>query len=151
MSVVQGNFGEVYSGRLLSDNTPVAVKACRENLAPEHKNRFLMEARSVCFFLSLSRSLSRSLIHIDLALSLSLLCRILKQYDHPNIVKLIGVCTQKQPIYIIMELVQGEPICQGPLHSNHSYSTFYHYNGLIKCVCDCVRSARGRLPVLPAL
>uniref|UniRef100_A0A8C8FDI0 Tyrosine-protein kinase n=1 Tax=Oncorhynchus tshawytscha TaxID=74940 RepID=A0A8C8FDI0_ONCTS len=76
-SIGQGNFGEVYSGRLLSDNTPVAVKACRENLAPEHKNRFLMEAR------------------------------ILKQYDHPNIVKLIGVCTQKQPIYIIMELVQG--------------------------------------------
>uniref|UniRef100_A0A667YFY7 FES proto-oncogene, tyrosine kinase n=1 Tax=Myripristis murdjan TaxID=586833 RepID=A0A667YFY7_9TELE len=41
----QGNFGEVYSGRLRSDNTPVAVKACKENLAPEHKNRFLMEAR----------------------------------------------------------------------------------------------------------
>ncbi|KAL1007310.1 hypothetical protein UPYG_G00084820 [Umbra pygmaea] len=76
-SIGQGNFGEVYSGRLRSDNTPVAVKACRENLAPEHKNKFLMEAR------------------------------ILKQYDHPNIVKLIGVCTQKQPIYIIMELVQG--------------------------------------------
>uniref|UniRef100_A0A3Q4H4D6 Tyrosine-protein kinase n=1 Tax=Neolamprologus brichardi TaxID=32507 RepID=A0A3Q4H4D6_NEOBR len=35
------------------------------------------------------------------------LSRILKQYDHPNIVKLIGVCTQKQPIYIIMELIQG--------------------------------------------
>uniref|UniRef100_UPI003AB0B2AB tyrosine-protein kinase Fes/Fps n=1 Tax=Centroberyx gerrardi TaxID=166262 RepID=UPI003AB0B2AB len=73
----RGNFGEVYSGCLRSDNTPVAVKACKENLASEHKNKFLMEAR------------------------------ILKQYDHPNIVKLIGVCTQKQPIYIIMELVQG--------------------------------------------
>ena len=35
--------------------------------------------------------------------------RILKQYSHPNIVRLIGVCTQKQPIYIVMELVQGEP------------------------------------------
>lgn len=34
-------------------------------------------------------------------------CRILKQYDHPNIVKLIGVCTQRQPIYIVMELVSG--------------------------------------------
>ncbi|XP_031702441.1 tyrosine-protein kinase Fes/Fps isoform X2 [Anarrhichthys ocellatus] len=73
----RGNFGEVYSGRLCSDKTPVAVKSCKENLAPEHKSKFLMEAR------------------------------ILKQYDHPNIVKLIGVCTQKQPIYIIMELVQG--------------------------------------------
>ncbi|XP_051577816.1 tyrosine-protein kinase Fes/Fps-like isoform X2 [Myxocyprinus asiaticus] len=76
-SIGRGNFGEVFSGRLHSDNTPVAVKACRENLPIEQKNKFLMEAR------------------------------ILKQYDHPNIVKLIGVCTQKQPIYIIMELVQG--------------------------------------------
>lgn len=73
----RGNFGEVYSGHLRSDNTPVAVKSCKESLAPEQKNKFLMEAR------------------------------ILKQYDHPNIVKLIGVCTQRQPIYIIMELVQG--------------------------------------------
>lgn len=73
----KGNFGEVYSGFLRSDNTRVAVKSCKENLAPEHKSKFLMEAR------------------------------ILKQYNHPNIVKLIGVCTQKQPIYIIMELVSG--------------------------------------------
>ncbi|XP_076880972.1 LOW QUALITY PROTEIN: tyrosine-protein kinase Fes/Fps [Brachyhypopomus gauderio] len=76
-SIGRGNFGEVFSGRLRSDNRAVAVKACRENLPPEQKNKFLMEAR------------------------------ILKQYDHPNIVRLIGVCTQKQPIYIIMELVQG--------------------------------------------
>uniref|UniRef100_A0A8D3DGZ7 Tyrosine-protein kinase n=1 Tax=Scophthalmus maximus TaxID=52904 RepID=A0A8D3DGZ7_SCOMX len=74
----RGNFGEVYSGCLRSDNADVAVKTCKENLAPEHKSKFLMEAR------------------------------ILKQYDHPNIVKLIGVCTQKQPIYIVMELIQGK-------------------------------------------
>ncbi|CAM4627877.1 tyrosine-protein kinase Fes/Fps isoform X3 [Caretta caretta] len=73
----RGNFGEVFSGRLLTDNTPVAVKSCRETLPPELKAKFLQEAR------------------------------ILKQYSHPNIVKLIGVCTQKQPIYIVMELVQG--------------------------------------------
>uniref|UniRef100_A0A8B9PH50 Tyrosine-protein kinase n=1 Tax=Apteryx owenii TaxID=8824 RepID=A0A8B9PH50_APTOW len=74
----RGNFGEVFSGRLRADNTPVAVKSCRENLPPELKAKFLQEAR------------------------------ILKQYNHPNIVRLIGVCTQKQPIYIVMELVQGE-------------------------------------------
>ncbi|XP_077480589.1 tyrosine-protein kinase Fes/Fps isoform X2 [Stigmatopora argus] len=73
----QGNFGEVYRGTLRFNNTPVAVKACKENLAAELRSKFLMEAR------------------------------ILKQYDHPNIVKLIGVCTQKEPIYIIMELVEG--------------------------------------------
>ncbi|NWS02114.1 FES kinase, partial [Motacilla alba] len=73
----RGNFGEVFSGRLRADNSPVAVKSCRETLPPELKAKFLQEAR------------------------------ILKQYRHPNIVRLIGVCTQKQPIYIVMELVQG--------------------------------------------
>uniref|UniRef100_A0A669F1Y8 Tyrosine-protein kinase n=1 Tax=Oreochromis niloticus TaxID=8128 RepID=A0A669F1Y8_ORENI len=43
----RGNFGEVYSGRLRTDNTPVAVKSCKENLAPEHKSKFLMEARFI--------------------------------------------------------------------------------------------------------
>ncbi|PIK56522.1 putative tyrosine-protein kinase, partial [Apostichopus japonicus] len=32
---------------------------------------------------------------------------ILKNYNHPNIVKLIGVATDRHPIYIVMELVQG--------------------------------------------
>uniref|UniRef100_A0A3Q3IND1 Tyrosine-protein kinase n=1 Tax=Monopterus albus TaxID=43700 RepID=A0A3Q3IND1_MONAL len=86
----RGNFGEVYSGRLSSDNTPVAVKLCKENLAPEQKSKFLMEAR------------------------------ILKQYDHPNIVRLIGVCTQKQPIYIIMELIQGGDFLSFLRHEGHS-------------------------------
>ncbi|XP_068280448.1 tyrosine-protein kinase Fer-like [Nyctibius grandis] len=61
----------------LKDKTPVAVKTCKEDLPQEVKIKFLSEAR------------------------------ILKQYDHPNIVKLIGVCTQRQPIYIVMELVSG--------------------------------------------
>ncbi|XP_067339438.1 tyrosine-protein kinase Fer isoform X2 [Channa argus] len=73
----KGNFGEVFKGTLQRDKSPVAVKTCKEDLPPELKIRFLSEAR------------------------------ILKQYDHPNIVKLIGVCTQRQPIYIVMELVPG--------------------------------------------
>ncbi|XP_021169393.2 tyrosine-protein kinase Fer [Fundulus heteroclitus] len=73
----KGNFGEVFKGTLQRDKVPVAVKTCKEDLPPELKIRFLSEAR------------------------------ILKQYDHPNIVKLIGVCTQRQPIYIVMELVPG--------------------------------------------
>ncbi|XP_042268969.1 tyrosine-protein kinase Fes/Fps isoform X1 [Thunnus maccoyii] len=89
----RGNFGEVYSGHLRSDNTPVAVKSCKESLAPEHKNKFLMEAR------------------------------ILKQYDHPNIVKLIGVCTQKQPIYIIMELIQGGDFLSFLRHEGQSLTS----------------------------
>ncbi|XP_027023807.1 tyrosine-protein kinase Fer isoform X1 [Tachysurus fulvidraco] len=62
---------------MLRDKTPVAVKTCKEDLPQDLKIKFLSEAR------------------------------ILKQYDHPNIVKLIGVCTQRQPIYIVMELVPG--------------------------------------------
>ncbi|XP_053422727.1 tyrosine-protein kinase Fer isoform X1 [Nycticebus coucang] len=61
----------------LKDKTFVAVKTCKEDLPQELKIKFLQEAK------------------------------ILKQYDHPNIVKLIGVCTQRQPVYIIMELVPG--------------------------------------------
>lgn len=55
----------------------MAVKTCRVNLPDEHKKKFLQEGR------------------------------ILKQYDHPNIVKFIGICVQKQPIMIVMELVPG--------------------------------------------
>ncbi|XP_073179588.1 tyrosine-protein kinase Fer-like [Lepidochelys kempii] len=72
-----GNFGEVYSGRLSYDNTPVAVKTCREHLAPETKHKFLMEAR------------------------------IVRCYSHPNVIRIIGVCARKQPVFIVMELVSG--------------------------------------------
>uniref|UniRef100_G3UGM2 Protein kinase domain-containing protein n=1 Tax=Loxodonta africana TaxID=9785 RepID=G3UGM2_LOXAF len=61
----------------LKDKIAVAVKMCKEALSQEQKLTFLQEAK------------------------------ILKQYDHFNIFKLIGVCTQRQPIYIIMEPVPG--------------------------------------------
>lgn len=73
----QGNFGDVYKARLKSSKKEVAVKTCRMTLPEEQKRKFLQEGR------------------------------ILKQYDHPNIVKLIGICVQKQPIMIVMELVPG--------------------------------------------
>ena len=31
----------------------------------------------------------------------------MKQYEHANVVRLIGICVQKQPIMIVMELVPG--------------------------------------------
>ncbi|KAF2893434.1 hypothetical protein ILUMI_12740 [Ignelater luminosus] len=73
----RGNFGDVYKAQLKSTSQEVAVKTCRVTLPEEHKKKFLQEGR------------------------------ILKQYDHPNIVKLIGICVQKQPIMIVMELVPG--------------------------------------------
>ncbi|XP_018578247.2 tyrosine-protein kinase Fer, partial [Anoplophora glabripennis] len=71
----RGNFGDVYRAQLKNSNEIVAVKTCRVTLPEDHKKKFLQEGR------------------------------ILKQYDHPNIVKLIGICVQKQPIMIVMELV----------------------------------------------
>ncbi|XP_058810715.1 tyrosine-protein kinase Fer isoform X2 [Phymastichus coffea] len=73
----RGNFGDVYRALLKSSKTEVAVKTCKVTLPDEQKKKFLQEGR------------------------------ILKQYDHPNIVKLIGICVQKQPIMIVMELVPG--------------------------------------------
>ncbi|XP_039290002.1 tyrosine-protein kinase Fer isoform X8 [Nilaparvata lugens] len=74
----RGNFGDVYKARLRTSNDEeVAVKTCRMTVPDEHKRKFLQEGR------------------------------ILKQYDHPNIVKLIGICVQKQPIMIVMEHVVG--------------------------------------------
>ena len=32
---------------------------------------------------------------------------ILKHYNHPNIVRLIGVCAEKEPVYIVMEFLPG--------------------------------------------
>ncbi|KAG7169971.1 Tyrosine-protein kinase Fer-like [Homarus americanus] len=73
----RGNFGDVYKARLRDSGSEVAVKTCRVTLPDEQKKKFLQEGR------------------------------ILKQYDHPNIVKFIGICVQKQPIMIVMELVPG--------------------------------------------
>jgi len=73
----RGNFGDVYKARLKQNQLPVAVKTCKVTLPDEQKKKFLQEGR------------------------------ILKQYEHPNIVRFIGICVQKQPIMIVMELVSG--------------------------------------------
>ncbi|XP_063635263.1 tyrosine-protein kinase Fer isoform X5 [Cydia splendana] len=73
----RGNFGDVYKARLKTTGQDVAVKTCRVALPEEQKRTFLQEGR------------------------------ILKQYQHPNIVRLIGIAVQKQPIMIVMELVSG--------------------------------------------
>ncbi|XP_030829013.1 tyrosine-protein kinase Fer isoform X3 [Strongylocentrotus purpuratus] len=72
-----GHFGDVHRGRIKRTQLAVAVKTCKETVDAATRRKFLQEAN------------------------------ILKQYDHANIVKLIGVCTDKHPIYIVMELVPG--------------------------------------------
>ena len=73
----RGAFGEVCEATLQTTGEKVAVKTCRETIPQSEKRKFLMEAE------------------------------ILKQYDHPNVVKLIGVCAEKDPVYIIMEMLPG--------------------------------------------
>lgn len=65
-----GHFGDVMKGILKPSNTPVAVKSCKGNVSQTVKQKFLAEAE------------------------------ILKPYDHPNIVRLIGVCADREPVFI---------------------------------------------------
>ena len=73
----QGNFGEVYRGRYKPTGLEVAIKTCRDTLLDDAKKKFLQEGR------------------------------ILKQYDHPCIVRFIGIAAQRQPVMIVMEYVPG--------------------------------------------
>ncbi|KAH3786829.1 hypothetical protein DPMN_164941 [Dreissena polymorpha] len=72
-----GNFGEVFRGVYRRSGETVAVKICKDTLSEDQRKKFLMMGR------------------------------ILKQYDHPNIVKFIGIAAQRQPVMIIMEYVTG--------------------------------------------
>ena len=55
----------------------VAVKTCKEELQEDQKKKFIGEGR------------------------------ILRRYDHPNIVKFVGIAAQKNPVMIVMEYVSG--------------------------------------------
>ncbi|XP_078328610.1 tyrosine-protein kinase Fer-like isoform X2 [Crassostrea virginica] len=72
-----GNFGEVYKGIYKPKSMVVAVKTCKDTLSEDQRRKFLQEGR------------------------------ILKQYDHPNIVRFIGIAAQRQPVMIVMEFVAG--------------------------------------------
>ncbi|XP_043358006.1 tyrosine-protein kinase Fer-like isoform X2 [Dermochelys coriacea] len=126
-----GNFGEVYSGRLSYDNTPVAVKTYRGHLAPETKHKFLMEARSA----SNGGLTDQGATVPPCQLRGSSLCsflflRIVRCYSHPNVVRIIGVCAQKQPVFIIMELVSGG-----------DFLSFLHSEGSRLWIPDLIRFA----------
>ncbi|KAJ8290772.1 hypothetical protein GJAV_G00017320 [Gymnothorax javanicus] len=72
----EGQFGDVHQGMyLIPDNPPlaVAVKTCKNCTSDSVREKFLQEALTM------------------------------RQFDHPHIVKLIGVITEN-PVWIIMEL-----------------------------------------------
>ena len=75
----------MFRGRLKSSGLTVAVKTCREELSDEVKLKFLQEGH------------------------------VLKCYDHPNIVKLIGIAALRHPVMIVMEFIPG--LCVVSVHS----------------------------------
>ncbi|XP_052822135.1 uncharacterized protein LOC106880693 isoform X4 [Octopus bimaculoides] len=73
-----GAFGTVFGGEAFLDDQgwqPVAVKTLKVGSTIEQKLDFLSEAE------------------------------MMKRFNHPNIVQLLGVCTQGEPIYTIMEFM----------------------------------------------
>ncbi len=112
----RGNFGDVYKAILRPGNISVAVKTCKITLPDEQKKKFLQEGR------------------------------ILKQYEHPNIVRFIGICVQKQPIMIVMELVPGGSLLNYLRTNADKLST----KGLLgKGRYSCISSSLLRSPSLP--
>lgn len=67
----KGHFGEVFRGYLIPKKMPVAIKTCKPNLdVVNEKQKFIEEAE------------------------------IMKTCNHPNVVKLIGICKDQDPYYI---------------------------------------------------
>ncbi|XP_066989476.1 uncharacterized protein Fak isoform X11 [Macrobrachium rosenbergii] len=74
----EGQFGDVHTGTFCSrdgSNVPVAIKTCKVESELAMAEKFLEEAY------------------------------IMQQFDHPHIIKLIGICSES-PIWIVMELAR---------------------------------------------
>ena len=62
---------------LLSKKMPLAIKTCKEGIDEIKKKQFLEEAE------------------------------IMKPYNHPNVVRLIGICNEKDPFMICKYMTPG--------------------------------------------
>ncbi|NWH66941.1 ROS1 kinase, partial [Geococcyx californianus] len=78
-----GAFGEVYEGTAIdiladgSGESKVAVKTLKKGATDHEKSEFLKEAH------------------------------LMSKFDHPHILKLLGVCLLNEPQYLILELMEG--------------------------------------------
>lgn len=73
----QGSFGVVHKALYTPTGAIVAVKTCHKQLPLDQHKKLLQEGMR------------------------------LRQYDHPNIVKFIGIAAQRQPIMVVMEYIPG--------------------------------------------
>nr|XP_034320498.1 tyrosine-protein kinase Fer [Crassostrea gigas] len=82
MELGKGYFGVVNKGIYKPMDISVAVKTCKEAFTQKQTKMLLKEGRS------------------------------LVDYDHPNIVKFIGIAAIRPPVMIVMEYVAGKGICK---------------------------------------
>lgn len=91
----EGQFGDVYKGTFKTkDNSthPVAIKTCKPESVQDIGDKFLEEAY------------------------------IMRQFDHPHIIKLVGVCSDSTNPWIVMELAKyGEFQCTLIIFENYFY------------------------------
>lgn len=85
----------------------VAVKTCKNSTSDSVREKFLQEAckflKSQCYLMTFVQivELAEDLFTFDLCDSFVIVT--MRQFDHPHIVKLMGVITEN-PVWIIMEL-----------------------------------------------
>lgn len=108
----EGQFGDVHKGNYTDrDGTvvPVAVKTCKPDSDVSTGEKFLEEACKLLFYFYV--------IKLDDGF-INLFLDVMQQFEHPHIIKLIGVCSDS-PIWIVMELARlGE--MRAYLQSNSS-------------------------------
>lgn len=110
-SLLKGNFGEVWKGKLIvkgGQPIDVAIKTCLEVLDEKEKKKFMLEMR---------------------------ICR---RYDHPNLIKFIGVAAKKQPVMIVLELAACKspfgclnPFCQSSFRPGVFWVSEFCLNALL--------------------
>lgn len=85
----------------------VAVKTCKNSTSDSVREKFLQEAceflKSQCYFVTFVQIVEYPEEHLTFELCDSFLAVTMRQFDHPHIVKLMGVITEN-PVWIIMEL-----------------------------------------------
>ncbi|XP_035986950.1 focal adhesion kinase 1 isoform X27 [Fundulus heteroclitus] len=116
----EGQFGDVHQGVYISQENPalsVAVKTCKNSTSDSVREKFLQEAckilESIFFFdnqtylkMLVTNYCRRTAVccNADWDFSVCFSSAVtMRQFDHPHIVKLMGVITEN-PVWLIMEL-----------------------------------------------